>query len=277
MSVEFAGITTGYSEQDGKVFETESLGKMNESKYGDLVRKALRPEVIREYLDKERFDTRKFSRISAGEIEKMVAADFPREIEDEIEENGETVIAKRRFATFNDYINSRIIKILRNPKLPILDDETLAGLIEKSQTGSPDNPEPQFALDLHGTLADELGVNPESDDLQFFTSVDSKMEIWGIDGFFKLKYINSRNQPDSVRVFFDLTIDTVENKEKKIADKLAAGGRFLADSVLYMTGIKYYDRSKHRELLPALAEKLARSFREKIENKNKLLKPLNEE
>ena len=98
------------------------------------------------------------------------------------------------------------------------------------------------------------------------------MDAFGVDAYFKFKYKDKNGQPQICRVTFDLTADTVEGKNEKIQAKLARGGRYLADTILYLTGQENYVLPRDREKLETFADQIIEKFKIKIEQFNKLIR-----
>ncbi|MCX6792932.1 MAG: hypothetical protein NTY12_02810 [Candidatus Falkowbacteria bacterium] len=79
----------------------------------------------------------------------------------------------------------------------------------------PSDPDPDFANDLHATIAERLGLKVEEySNLEFYTAVDSLLDEKGIDAFFKLKL----DGKEDMIVSFDLTSN--DNKYTTNADVL---------------------------------------------------------
>jgi len=145
--------------------------------------------------------------------------------------------------------------------------EDICGIIERSQSfPDPTNPRAQFANDLLSRILARTSLQPG--DLEYFSAVESNLDSFGIDGFFKLntiKYTDHNDQEKSVRAFFDLTSDSVEGKTKKLDEKKAAKGKYLADEVLYLTGAEHYNREEHAEQINLFSKQIIQALNQHIQ------------
>jgi hypothetical protein len=165
-----------------------------------------------------------------------------------------TELKKRRSDLYNkmkEYIKDDVEKIygervVRNRErfLKEIDIEDQFKVIEKSQLNDePESPETDFAGDLQSALAEKLGIEDYSD-LEFYSSVGSHLDYCGVDGFFKAK---KKDGSGFIRITFDLTMDSPENKEKQIRAKEMAGGKYLADVILFSEKETYREKKESFE------------------------------
>ncbi|MFA5420583.1 MAG: hypothetical protein WC280_00970 [Patescibacteria group bacterium] len=165
--------------------------------------------------------------------------------------------------------NERVVKN-RHKYLKEISIEDQFKIVEGSQVNEdPSDPPTEFAGDLHATIASKMNLEDYSD-LEYYSAVGSHLDYCGVDGFFKFKKTEKNGEPFSIRVAFDLTMDTEENKKNKINEKTRNGGKYLADIILYSKKESYreaksnFDTEEDFKKGRAMDEKMINSFADKI-------------
>jgi len=165
------------------------------------------------------------------------------------------MIEKEYLSNINELKYSKIYGSLDNIRFKkILEKEDFEKLfltVENTQRWSdPSDPGPEFANDLHATIAEKLGLDDYSK-LEFYTAVDSLLDEKGIDAFFKLK---TDSQTDLI-VTFDLTSN--DNKYTTNSDVLVhvPAGYLLSRKE---SGKEYSDKIKE------VANDIIKKFKNKI-------------
>lgn len=141
-------------------------------------------------------------------------------------------------------------------------------IVEKSQGEDfePSEPKTKFAYDLHATIADKLNLE-NFEDLEYYTSVETHLDNCGVDAFFKFKYQDEKGREKFIRVCFDITTNTPEEKRKQEIDKRRAGETILTDLILFLTNdeiekIKeiYTNRNKKEEKSDERFQKMRKEY-----------------
>jgi len=139
----------------------------------------------------------------------------------------------------NEMVKKIIIERVKGERYRYIADleiEDQFNIVEKSQGQNfePSEPKTDFAYDLHATIAEELQLE-NFDDLEYYTAVNTHLDNCGVDGFFKFKYQNEQGEENFIRVCFDLTTNTPEEKNKQFLDKKRAGEKMLTDITLFLS------------------------------------------
>lgn len=217
------------NEQQGKLIERGCLSVVSKKKYEQGIEKNLYKSFIKkidfnlyEYFDdySEQNPDKNFASFMQ-EIER----DNPSRIADleEIDKIVKKIIEER--------VVGERYRYLKDLKI-----EDQFDIIEKSQGQDfePSEPKTDFANDLHATIAEELKLE-NFDDLEYYTAINTHLDNCGVDGFFKFKYQNEKGEEMSIRVCFDLTTNTPEEKNKQFLDKKRAGEKILTDVTLFLS------------------------------------------
>jgi hypothetical protein len=127
-------------------------------------------------------------------------------------------------------------------------------IVRKSQPyKDPSEPDPEFADDLHATVADSLELE-EYKKLKLFTAVGSHLDVYhGVDAFIEL-------EDENMKVI--CTIDVTTNPNKDVAK---------ADVLFHfpITGLDpKLDRDEYLEKVREVANKIVEDINFKLGNKN---------
>lgn len=131
------------------------------------------------------------------------------------------------------------------------DDEKRAReAVEKMQPWpDPSDPSPEFANDLHATLADKLGLEDYAD-LEFYTAVNSHLDLYfGQDAFFKIKIGDKE-----IIVSLDLTANP-----DKVSSK--------ADVIIHVPSDYVVSRKENRSEYLAIISETVDTIIRKMKNK----------
>ena len=215
-------------EKRGKIIERACLGAINKEKYQNRLKDELYAYFIR-------IRSKSLFAMLEDFLEKnpeKTPYDFLLLIKKEGPQ-GEEIADRVSFLT-KKVVENKVVK--NNHKfLNEIEVEQQLKIIEASQkdNSTPSEPENDFADDLHATIVEEMDI-ADCSDLEYYTAVGSHLDYSGIDAFFKYKFINKNGEDDFVRVCLDLTIDSPESKARKIKGKERAGGKYLADNIIYL-------------------------------------------
>jgi hypothetical protein len=244
------------AEKAGKELECNCLGFINDKKYLSLLKEKLELlELIKRnfgYYDHKNPEHKKylkfFKRMKKENEEKY------NDLRDEIA----------------DKINYRLAKTMNNKHkylILIEEDEVseLIEMVEESQINEGNKTEPNllFARDLHEYLAQELNLE-DYNNLEFHTSTNTHIDACSVDGWFKYSYKDDNGQERDIRIMFDLTSKTLEQKLKEYREKRREGGKILSNLILSMPGQETYRPSKDREIVAGFAKDIKKEIDRRI-------------
>jgi hypothetical protein len=240
-------------EQMGKALEKECLEEVNARAYVNEVTEYLRDEFWKKKLGNDYRQKRR--RLLTG------LSDVYNSIKTEAEDYAKGIVDSR---------------VRKDRHRAILTEDELYTVIERSQPfNNPAHPNIQFAKDLQATISKKVEAQKlpvDYKNIEYYTAVNSNLDAFGIDAFLKFKYTDKAGKSQICRVAFDLTADTVEGKNQKIQEKIAAGGRYLADTILYLTGQEDYVSSRDQGKTEEFSNQVISILKNKINQVNKLIK-----
>ncbi len=248
-------------EKEGKLVERGCLGRIDKKAY----QKNIERELYSYYIKKIDQDLDDYFNDYLDQNPKNDPYSFLLEIQKENPARLEQLktIKQKVKKTMDERVRGERLRFLKEFEI-----EDQFKIVEESQGEDfePSEPKTKFAYDLHATIAENLDLE-DFEDLEYYTAVNTHLDNCGVDAFFKFKNKSEQGEKQPIRVCFDITTNTPEEKRNQEIDKRRAGEKILTDLVLFLTNeeletIKelYTNRNRREEKNDARFQKMRKEY-----------------